>query len=145
MSKTKVYVGGLVDDVGNDRLHRTFEKFGKIKKVWVARNPGSRGYAFIDFYEPEHALTASEEMNGKHVFGTNLKVELSTNGIDYTKFSEKYRNYDDRRGGRDHDSRREDRERERRRSERDRDYRRRSPPYHSREEVDYRRTMRMTS
>ncbi|XP_033735457.1 uncharacterized protein LOC117323990 [Pecten maximus] len=133
MPKTKLYVGGLVDDVGNDRLHRTFEKFGKIKKVWVARNPGSRGYAFIDFYDPEHALNASEEMNGKHIFGSNIKVELSTNGIECQN-SEKHRgdrNYEDRRGDRGYGDRRDDRERDRRRG--DRDYRgRRSPPHYSR-------------
>ncbi|XP_060068790.1 uncharacterized protein LOC132548908 [Ylistrum balloti] len=140
MSKTKLYVGGLVDDVGNDRLHRTFEKFGKIKKVWVARNPGSKGFAFIDFYEPEHAMNASVEMNGKHVFGSNIKVELSTNGID-NNLSEKHkndRNYDSRRGNREYDFRRGDShyddrrgdwDRDRRRGDRCRDYaRRRSPP-----------------
>ncbi|OWF45702.1 Serine/arginine-rich splicing factor 3 [Mizuhopecten yessoensis] len=132
MPRTKVYVGGLVDDVGNDRLHRTFEKFGKIKKVWVARNPGSRGYAFIDFYDPEHALNASVEMNGKHLFGSNLKVELSNNGIGDFNISERHRSdrhHDDRRAVRDYDDRRGDRDRDRRRVDRDHDYRsRRSPP-----------------
>ena len=37
--KNRLFIGGLNDDVSRQDLERTFEKFGTIKDIWVARNP----------------------------------------------------------------------------------------------------------
>ena len=79
---TKVYVGGLTEDIGNDQLQEEFERFGPVKTVWVARNPSSKGYAFVDYYSVDHALEAVREMDGRFCFGSQIKVEISKNELD---------------------------------------------------------------
>ncbi|CAC5363511.1 SFRS7 [Mytilus coruscus] len=74
---TKVYIGGLIDNIGNDKLQREFENFGQIVKVWIARSPFSRGYAFVDYADPNDAKRAIKEMNGKELFGGKILVQLS--------------------------------------------------------------------
>lgn len=74
---TKVYIGNLIDNIGNDKLQREFEKFGQIVKVWIARSPFSRGYAFVDYADPNDAEQAIKEMNGKDIFGGKILVQLS--------------------------------------------------------------------
>ena len=117
---TKVYVGGLTEDIGNDQLQDEFDRFGPVKTVWVARNPSSKGYAFVDYYNVEHALEAVREMDGRFCFGSQLKVELSKNELDKNDKSSK-RKPDDRKD-------RSDRHRRRHRSESPR-HERYSSPY----------------
>ncbi|KAK3093745.1 hypothetical protein FSP39_019619 [Pinctada imbricata] len=84
---TKVYVGGLKEDIGNDQLQDEFEKYGPVKKVWVARNPSSKGYAFVDYYDVEHAIEAVREMDGHFCFGGRIKVQISKNELDKSQSS----------------------------------------------------------
>ena len=86
---TKVYVGGLTEDIGNDQLQEEFERFGPVKTVWVARNPSSKGYAFVDYYSVDHALEAVREMDGCFCFGSKIKVEISKNELDKNNKSSK--------------------------------------------------------
>ena len=73
---TTVYVGGLTENIGNDQLQDEFDRFGPVKTVWVARNPSSRGYAFVDYYNKDHALEAVREMDGRFCFGSQIKLNF---------------------------------------------------------------------
>lgn len=77
---TKVYIGGLLEDIGNDKLQDEFEKFGRVEKVWIARSPHSKGYAFVDYFDPVDAARAIKEMNGKKRFGGKILVQISRPG-----------------------------------------------------------------
>ncbi|XP_048737913.1 uncharacterized protein LOC125652620 [Ostrea edulis] len=78
---TKVYVGGLNEDVEKYHLEEIFERYGLVKTVWIARNPLSRGYAFVTFFDPKHAEEAVKGLDGTTLLGSKLKVQLSKNEI----------------------------------------------------------------
>ena len=44
---TKVYVGNLSRDADERDIEDIFQKFGRIDKIWIARNPP--GFAFVDY------------------------------------------------------------------------------------------------
>jgi RNA recognition motif-containing protein len=77
----KVYVGGLNEDVEKYHLEEIFERYGLVKTVWIARNPLSRGYAFVTFFDPKHAEDAVQGLDGTTLLGSKLKVQLSKNEI----------------------------------------------------------------
>ncbi|XP_043483137.1 RNA-binding protein Rsf1-like isoform X1 [Leptopilina heterotoma] len=72
---TRVYVGGLNESIKKEDLQNEFEKFGKLKKVWVAFNPP--GFAFIEFMNMDEAEMACNNMNGSEICGAKLRVEIS--------------------------------------------------------------------
>lgn len=77
-ANTKIFIGGIRETVGNDQLQKEFEHCGQIMKVWIARSPFSKGYAFIEFAEPGDAKRAVREMNGKALFGSKrILVQFS--------------------------------------------------------------------
>lgn len=77
-SNTKIFIGGIRETVGNDQLQKEFEHCGQINKVWIARSPFSKGYAFIEFAESSDANRAVREMNGKELFGSKrILVQIS--------------------------------------------------------------------
>lgn len=112
-SIAKVYVGGLAEDVEKYHLEELFERFGLVKTVWIARNPLSRGYAFVTFFDPKHAEDAVKGLNGTTLQGSKLKVQLSKNEI--VKIENEYKDRD--RVPRDHTSQRSQRSRDRGRYE----------------------------
>uniref|UniRef100_A0A914C581 RRM domain-containing protein n=1 Tax=Acrobeloides nanus TaxID=290746 RepID=A0A914C581_9BILA len=71
----KVYVGGLPDDVNNKELEDIFHKFGRIRKIWIARKPP--GFAFIEFEDVRDAEDAVKMLDGTRICGVRAKVELS--------------------------------------------------------------------
>lgn len=75
MPKTRVYVGDLGSGGSKYELEREFGTFGKLRSVWVARNPP--GFAFVDFEDPRDAEDAVYEMDGKTVCGVRIRVELA--------------------------------------------------------------------
>lgn len=77
----KVYVGGLTENVEKYHLEEIFERYGLVKTVWIARNPLSRGYAFVTYFDPKHAEEAVKGLNGSTLLGAKLKVQLSKNEI----------------------------------------------------------------
>lgn len=66
-----LYIKHLDENIDDDFLRSTFEKFGTITSVKVMRdNKGnSRGFGFVCFSAPEEATKAMTEMNSK-VIGT---------------------------------------------------------------------------
>lgn len=71
----KVYVGGIGGDVTRDELDREYSKFGRIKEVWVAKNPP--GFAFVEFMDERDAEEAIRETDGKKVCGYRANVQAS--------------------------------------------------------------------
>jgi RNA recognition motif-containing protein len=50
---SRVYVGNLPNSASKNELEREFERFGRLRDVWVARNPP--GFAFIEFEDARDA------------------------------------------------------------------------------------------
>ena len=79
----KLWVGcgklGVDGGITKEDLEEAFEKFGKVQKVWVARQPS--GFAFIEFGDERDAQDAIKEMDGAELRGERLKVEMSTGGV----------------------------------------------------------------
>ena len=75
MPTTKVYVGNLGDNGKKEEIEREFERFGRLHDVWVARNPP--GFAFVEFEDARDAEDAIKELDGRHICGARVKVELS--------------------------------------------------------------------
>ena len=59
----KVYVGNLREDTTEAELDDEFSRCGKIKNIWVAKNPP--GFAFIEFHDPEDAEDAARKLDGR--------------------------------------------------------------------------------
>ncbi|CAH3185253.1 unnamed protein product, partial [Porites evermanni] len=72
---TKVYVGNLGDNGKKEEIQREFEKYGRLRDVWVARNPP--GFAFVEFEDARDADDAIKDLDGKHICGARVRVELS--------------------------------------------------------------------
>jgi RNA-binding protein 39 len=68
--QTKVFVGGLVDklsEIAEKDLKELFEPFGEIEYVDIHRDPQTgkcKGFAFIQYVNPEKAKVAVKQMNG---------------------------------------------------------------------------------
>lgn len=72
---TRVYVGGLTNEVTKEEIETEFERYGKLNSVWVALNPP--GFAFVEFAEKEDAEAACDNLNNTELLGSTLRVELS--------------------------------------------------------------------
>lgn len=59
----RLHVADLGIDCSKREIERTFEKFGPLLEVWLARNPPC--FAFIVFKYREDAEEAMREMDGK--------------------------------------------------------------------------------
>ncbi|KAF7634397.1 RNP (RRM RNA binding domain) containing [Meloidogyne graminicola] len=78
---SRIYIGSINFDIGEDHLRMTFSPFGPIKIVNMCRDPGTgshKGFAFIEYEVPEAAQLAQEQMNGKMMGGRSIKVSPVT-------------------------------------------------------------------
>ncbi|XP_040064758.1 RNA-binding protein Rsf1 isoform X2 [Ixodes scapularis] len=73
--QTRVFVGGLGDNMAKEELEREFSKYGHLSQVWVAQNPP--GFAFVEFDDDRDANEAIRQMNGFVLNGCKLRVEHS--------------------------------------------------------------------
>uniref|UniRef100_A0A158PAU1 RRM domain-containing protein n=1 Tax=Angiostrongylus cantonensis TaxID=6313 RepID=A0A158PAU1_ANGCA len=71
----KVYIGGLPHDATSQEIEDTFHRFGRIRKVWVARRPP--GFAFVEFEDTRDAEDAVKSLDGSRICGVRARVELS--------------------------------------------------------------------
>ncbi|KAF7254832.1 hypothetical protein EG68_08109 [Paragonimus skrjabini miyazakii] len=74
---SRIYVGSISFEVGEDDIRKTFSPFGPIKSValsWDSTLQKHKGFAFIEFEVPEAASLALEQMNGYTLAGRNLKA-----------------------------------------------------------------------
>lgn len=58
----KVYIGDLPKDASEKELERAFSYFGRLRNVWVARNPP--GFAFVEFEDYRDADDSVKELDG---------------------------------------------------------------------------------
>eukprot|EP00465_Bigelowiella_longifila_P001787 CAMPEP_0185253510 /NCGR_PEP_ID=MMETSP1359-20130426/2232_1 /TAXON_ID=552665 /ORGANISM="Bigelowiella longifila, Strain CCMP242" /LENGTH=175 /DNA_ID=CAMNT_0027835901 /DNA_START=45 /DNA_END=572 /DNA_ORIENTATION=+ len=75
--KTLLYVGGLDEKVDEKTVHAAFVPFGEIVNVELPRDALThhhRGFAFVEFEEPEDAGHAIDNMNDSELYGRVLKV-----------------------------------------------------------------------
>ncbi|CAI4231990.1 unnamed protein product [Auanema sp. JU1783] len=75
MVEGKVYVGGLPSDATSQEIEDVFYRFGRIRKVWVARRPP--GFAFVEFEDVRDAEDAVKTLDGSRICGVRARVELS--------------------------------------------------------------------
>ncbi|KAJ3185645.1 RNA-binding protein 39 [Geranomyces variabilis] len=74
---TRVYIGSLHFSLTEDDLKAVFEPFGPIDKIDLHKDPltgKSRGYAFVNYRNPEDAKQAMDKMNGFEIMGRAIKV-----------------------------------------------------------------------
>lgn len=77
----QLYVGELNPVVNEEILFNLFSRFGKILSIKVMRHivtGESRGFAFINFSNPNEASRAKSNMNGQKFFGSSIKIFLKT-------------------------------------------------------------------
>ncbi|KAI6192256.1 RRM domain-containing protein [Aphelenchoides bicaudatus] len=91
----KVYIGGLPEDATTQELEDAFHRFGRIRKVWVARRPP--GFAFVEFEDSRDAEDAVKALDGTRICGVRARVELSTGRK--RNNNRNFRDNRDRRGG----------------------------------------------
>ena len=60
----KVYVGGLTRNASREEVGRAFGHYGKLKNVFVARNPP--GFAFIEYEDPQDAEDSVRALDGRY-------------------------------------------------------------------------------
>lgn len=65
----RIFCGDLGNDVNDEMLTRTFNKYQSFLKAKVIRDKRtgkSKGFGFISFKEPADFIRAMKEMDGKH-------------------------------------------------------------------------------
>ena len=85
--KATVYVGGLAPMVTAGSLHDAFVAFGEIADVSLPRNDrggvdpatgepddGHRGFAYVEFEDPDDAREAVDNMDQAEFYGRVLRV-----------------------------------------------------------------------
>lgn len=67
----RIFCGDLGNDVNDELLTRTFNKYPSFQKAKVLRDKRtgkSKGFGFISFKEPQDFIRAMKEMDGKFLF-----------------------------------------------------------------------------
>ncbi|KAI1811712.1 nuclear cap-binding protein [Poronia punctata] len=81
--KATVYVGGLASLVTTANIHDAFIPFGEIADVSLPKNDAPnatdphRGFAYVEFEDPEDAKEAIDNMDQSEFFGRILKVSAA--------------------------------------------------------------------
>jgi len=76
---TRLYVGGLHTNVTERDVESMFVEFGEVDFVDLHREPetgNSKGFAFVQFRDPEAAKRALVQVNGRELAGRPIKVGL---------------------------------------------------------------------
>ncbi len=74
---TNIYVGNLAFTATDEDLRSAFEQFGEVTSVNIImdRETGrSRGFAFVEMADGEHAKAAIEDLDGAAISGRNVTV-----------------------------------------------------------------------
>lgn len=67
----RIFCGDLGNDVNDELLTRTFNKYPSFMRAKVIRDKRtgkSKGFGFISFKEPADFIRAMKEMDGKNLF-----------------------------------------------------------------------------
>ena len=74
---TNIYVGNLSYRATEDELREAFARFGQVDSVQIIkdRETGrSRGFAFVEMPDAEHAKSAIEQLDSADIAGRQVKV-----------------------------------------------------------------------
>lgn len=77
----RIFAGDLGNDVTDEVLVRTFNKYPSFQRAKVVRDKRtnkSRGYGFISFGEPQDFIRAMKEMDGRYVGTRPIKLRKSS-------------------------------------------------------------------
>ena len=77
MTLDRIYVGCINYDTREDAIKQAFLAFGPIRSItmsWDSMTGKHKGFAFVEFEQPEAAQLALEQMNGILVCSRNIKV-----------------------------------------------------------------------
>jgi nucleolysin TIA-1/TIAR len=72
-----LYIGNLDPRITEPLLFDIFSTIGPVESVKIIRDKTqtvSAGYGFVDYYDHAHAAAAIQQLNGRSVYGTELKV-----------------------------------------------------------------------
>lgn len=72
----RIFCGDLGNDVNDELLTRTFNKFPSFLKARVIRDKRtgkSKGFGFVSFKEPQDFIRAMKEMDGKRLVVNSVK------------------------------------------------------------------------
>jgi len=77
-----LYVGSLNSKINEALLYEIFATLGPIEtcKLIKDKTGGSAGYGFIDYYEHKTAAMALQSLNGKSIYGSEMKVNWAFAG-----------------------------------------------------------------
>ncbi|XP_052564250.1 RNA-binding protein 42-like [Culex pipiens pallens] len=77
----RIFCGDLGNDVNDELLTRTFNKFASFQRAKVIRDKRtskSKGYGFVSFKDPQDFIRAMKEMDGRYVGSRPIKLRKST-------------------------------------------------------------------
>lgn len=96
--KHDIFVGNLAFSTTEEQLHQVFTEIGRVIKVRMVSDLETgkpRGFAFVEFEDPQAALSAIRNMNDYELNGRKLRVNFSNSshletlanqlGMDMTK------------------------------------------------------------
>ena len=78
--KHDIFVGNLAFNTTEEQLHQAFSEIGRVIKVRLVTDIETgkpRGFAFIEFEDPQAALSAIRNMNDYELNGRRLRVNFS--------------------------------------------------------------------
>merc|ERR1712088_1280473 len=74
---SRIYVGCINYDTREEEIKKAFVTFGPIRSItmsWDSMTGKHKGFAFVEFEQPEAAQLALDQMNGILVCSRNIKV-----------------------------------------------------------------------
>jgi len=80
VSKRTVYIGGLVAECHESLVRAAALPFGPVKQVEIPRDYKTgehRGFAFVEFDDPDDAAECIFNLNGAELLGRSLNVSLA--------------------------------------------------------------------
>lgn len=78
--KHDIFVGNLAFSTTEEQLHQAFSEIGRVLKVRMVTDLETgkpRGFAFIEFEDPQVALSAIRNMNDYELNGRRIRVNFS--------------------------------------------------------------------
>lgn len=78
--KHDIFVGNLAFNTTEDQLHQAFSEIGRVIKVRLVTDMETgkpRGFAFVEFEDPQAALSAIRNMNDYELNGRRIRVNFS--------------------------------------------------------------------
>lgn len=80
--KHDIFVGNLAFNTTEEQLHQAFSEIGRVIKVRLVTDIETgkpRGFAFVEFEDPQAALSAIRNMNDYELNGRRIRVNYSNN------------------------------------------------------------------